>query len=255
MMALRHRRLWSLRRWFFRALLALCALMVLYFLFDRVAMPLYTRQGREFPVPDLVGLSIAEAESVATLHKLVVRLEEEKYSPGVPEGTILEQLPEAGSLCKRGRHVRIVPASPPMEVVMPNLIGLVGRDAGWRCLSLGLVCPPDSITYVFSDTVPSGRVVCQNPLPDSILAKNDTVSFAVSMGHRPEVYIVPELVGQTLHEARKRIREAGLRLGTVSQKVIPIVDAGTVIAQSIRSGAEVPKGTRIDLVVAILERE
>jgi beta-lactam-binding protein with PASTA domain len=255
MMASRHRHLWRLRIWLLRALLALCALVILYFLLDWVVMPLYTRQGREFPVPDLVGLSIAEAESVAALHKLVVRLEDEKFAPDVPAGTILEQLPEAGSLCKTGRHIRVVPASPPLDVVMPNLIGLVGRDAGWRCLSLGLVCPPDSVTYVFSDTVANGRVVWQNPPPDSILTKSDTISFAVSMGPRPEVYIVPELVGQSLHEARKRIREAGLRLGSVAQKVIPIVDAGTVIAQSIRSGAEVPKGTRIDLVVAILERE
>lgn len=255
MMASRHRRLWRLRRWLLRAVLALCALVVLFFLLDRVVMPLYTRQGREFPVPDLVGLSIAEAESVATQHKLTLHLEDEKHAPGIPAGTILEQLPEAGSLCKTGRRIRVVPASPPLEVVMPNLVGLVGRDAGWRCLSLGLVCLPDSVTYVFSDEVANGRVVWQNPPPDSIVAKNDTVSFAVSMGPRPEVYIVPELIGQSLHEARRRIREAGLRLGTVAQKVIPIVDAGTVIAQSIRSGAEVPRGTRIDLVVAILERE
>ncbi len=243
------------KRWLYAILLGLCALVLFYFSLDKVILPLYTRQGREFKVPDFINLSLTEAESLATVHRLVLVVEDEKFSPNTPEGTILEQLPNAGSFCKAGRRVRVIPAAPQPVIKMPNLIGLDGRDAQWRCVSLGLVCPREFIFYVFSDTTPLERIIAQFPPPDSTVAKNDTITLTISMGPQPEAFTVPELVGQTLHEARKRIREAGLVLGMVTQKAIPNIDAGIVIAQSISSGTEVPSGTSINLVVSILERK
>jgi serine/threonine-protein kinase len=243
------------RKGFQIGFLALCALILLFFLVDRVVMPLYTRQGHEFAVPDFVGLTLVEAETVARAARLELVLEKEKFAQGVPQGTILEQRPMAGSLCKSGRRVRVVPAGVPPEFGMPRLVGLEIRDAQSRCTSLGLICPSDNVGYAFSPAVPRERIVSQRPLPDSRVVKNDTVRLTISMGPEPEAFIVPELVWQTLHEARKRIREAGLTLGTVTQKIIPRVDAGIVVAQSIRSGTEVTKGMRVDLVVAIPERE
>jgi serine/threonine-protein kinase len=232
-----------------------CLLLLLYFLFDIVIMPLYTRQGREFAVPGFVGLSLAEAKAVAGAANLELVLEKEKFAQGTPRGTILEQLPRAGSLCKSGRRVRVVPAGVPPEMLMPRVIGLELRDAQSRCASLGLICPTDNVGYAFSPSVPRGRIVSQRPLPDSRVVKNDTVRLTLSMGPEPEKFVVPELVGQTLHEARIRLREAGLALGSVTQKAIPRVEAGTIVAQSIRSGTEVTKGMRVDVVVAIPEKE
>jgi beta-lactam-binding protein with PASTA domain len=243
------------RKAFQVAFVVLCVFILFYFLLDRVFMPLYTRQGREFEMPTFVGLTIPEAQMVAKAAHLELIVEKEKFSQGVLQGTILEQLPRAGELYKTGRRVRVVPAGPPPEVTMPRLVGLELRDAQWRATSLGLLCPTDNLGYTFSPTIPKGSVVSQRPLPDMRVVKDDTVRLTISMGPEPERFIVPELVGQTLHEARKRIREAGLTLGTVTQKIIPRVDAGTIVAQSIRSGTEVTKGMRVDLVVAIPERE
>ncbi len=247
---------WRLnKRWLYAILLGLCALVLFYFALDKVILPLYTRQGREFEVPNFVELPLAEAESLATANRLVLVVEDEKFSPGISKGTILEQLPRAGALCKTGRRIRVIPAAPQPVITIPNLIGLDGRDAQWRCVSLGLVCPREFIFHVFSDTTPSEKIIAQFPPPDSTVAKNDTITLTISMGPEPYAFTVPELVGQSLHEARKRIREAGLILGMVTQKAIPNLDAGTVIAQSISSGTEVPKGTSINLVVSILKRE
>jgi serine/threonine-protein kinase len=247
---------WRLnKRWIYAILLGLCALVLFYFALDKVILPLYTRQGREFEVPNFMQLSLADAESLAAVNRLVLVVEDEKFSPGIPKGTILEQLPNAGSLCKIGRRVRVIPAAAQPVITMPNLIGLDGRDAQWRCVSLDLVCPREFIFHVFSDTTPLEKILAQFPPPDSLVAKNDTITLTISMGPQPAAFTVPELVGQTLHEARKRIREAGLVLGMVTQKAIPNLDAGTVIAQSISSGTEVPSGTSINLVVSILEKE
>lgn len=243
------------RKAFQIAFLIFCAFLLLYFLFDIVIMPLYTRQGREFAVPDFVGLSLAEAQAVAGAANLELVVEKEKFAQGTAKGTILEQLPKAGSLCKSGRRVRIVPAGAPPEMLMPRLIGLEIRDAQSRCASLGLICATDNVGYAFSPSVPRDQIVSQRPMPDTRVVRNDTVRLTLSMGPEPEKFIVPELVGQNLHEARKRLREAGLTLGTVTQKSIPQVDAGTIVAQSIRSGTEVTKGMRVDVVVAIPEKD
>ncbi|MBM3325073.1 MAG: PASTA domain-containing protein, partial [Calditrichaeota bacterium] len=110
------------RRLFQAAFILFCLLVLLYFLLDRVFMPLYTRQGHEFEMPNFVGLTAAQAQTVAAAANLVLVIEKEKFAQGVPQGTILEQLPRAGSLCKSGRRIRVVPAAPPPELTMPRLI-------------------------------------------------------------------------------------------------------------------------------------
>ncbi len=230
----------------------IAAVMVLvFFTMDRVVMPIYTRQGTEKAVPDLAGLSVEQARARADSAGFQLVVEAAKLGGNLPEGTILEQRPFAGSLAKPGRKVRVVPAMAVQQDLTPDLIGLEIREALIRCKNVDLICSNNDIQYRFSTDSPKDMVMAQNPLPGDVIERGAVIKLIVSLGPRPDFVIVPYVMEKQLHEARLLLRESGLLLGRIARKETDLYPTGTVIAQSIRSGEQVTPETTIDMVVAV----
>jgi serine/threonine-protein kinase len=234
--------------------LALAVFILVFFLFDKIIMPLYTRQGSERPIPELVGLTLEEATTTAESNGFTVIVEPAKYGEQVPEGNILEQNPVAQSLSKPGRKIHIVPARGLEFNQAPDLSALELRDAQVQCRNYGLVCGTTEIRYSFSDLVPKDYVISQKPEPGEEVIPGQAMQLVVSLGSEPSKFIVPSLVELSLHDARRALTEAGLGLGRVTRKETDVYVAGTVIAQSLRTGERVERGTQVDIVVAIPAR-
>jgi serine/threonine-protein kinase len=227
------------------------ACLCLYFLFDNILMPLYTRQGSERPIPQLVGLSREQAFRVAKSVGFAVAEDPPKIGGNVPEGQIIEQHPFAGSLAKPGRKIRIIPALKPAGNTAPDLIGLDVRDAQLRCKNVGLLSGDSELRYRFSEKTPKGVVIAQEPGAGKKVEPGSVVKITVSMGAQPAHFYAPALMEKPLADARILIREAGLKLGKIARKETDKFPAGTVIGQSVVSGSEVDKDTAIDIVVAV----
>lgn len=100
----------------------------------------------------------------------------------------------------------------------------------------------------FSETIPEGFVVSQNP-DDGVKADEDsTVDLVISKG--PDRIEVPDLVGKTEAEAKALIEAAGLKVGTVRPEVSRTVEQGKVISQTPAPRERVEKETAVDLVVS-----
>ncbi|MBI5059497.1 PASTA domain-containing protein [candidate division KSB1 bacterium] len=232
-------------------LAALVAGLFVFFLVDRMIMPLYTRQGSEHPVPQLLGLNRVEAVRRADSAGFLVLEENSKLAGRVAEGTILEQRPSAGALAKPGRKIHVVPAAAAARDLTPDMIGLDLRDAQLRCKNAGLVSGDAEVRYRFSSQMPKGRIVDQEPAAGKPVEPGAAVRLTVSMGIEPEEFYVPVLIDHPLSEALVILRESGLKLGKIVRKETMLYDPSTVIGQSIKSGEAVERGTSIDLVVAI----
>ena len=63
--------------------------------------------GREVAVPDLTGKTPVEAKTLAEQNGFTLEIERQYYSPNVPEGRILSQLPPAGMKVRRGWQLRV----------------------------------------------------------------------------------------------------------------------------------------------------
>jgi eukaryotic-like serine/threonine-protein kinase len=61
---------------------------------------------------------------------------------------------------------------------------------------------------------------------------------------------VPDLTGMTVTEASTTLNDAGLRLGTVTNKSTPDAAQGTVLSQTPKAGAQAGEGGSVDVVVA-----
>src|SRR5437667_7956750 len=91
---------------FFRLILLALVLLVVALVSALTAMRLAIH-GHEVMVPDVMGKSPAAARFIAEQGGLDLIVERQYYSPSVPEGRILSQLPPAGSHVRRGCQIRV----------------------------------------------------------------------------------------------------------------------------------------------------
>ena len=115
------------------------------------------------------------------------------YSAKWPENQIFEQDPPAGRTIKAGRDVTVVRSAGPPLLMVPDLSGMT-QERALRALQ-DADLPSPNVTEDFSDTVPKGIVVSQQPAKRAMVARNTTVNFVVSEGKQPPD--VPEDVAAT----------------------------------------------------------
>lgn len=99
-----------------------------------------------------------------------------------------------------------------------------------------------------SSTVAAGNVIRTDPAAGVSVATGEEITVYVSRG--VETSTVPTLVGLSVDAAREAITAAGLTEGAIRQQNDPTSAAGTVLESDQASGASVPKGTAVNLVVA-----
>ncbi len=114
------------------------------------------------------------------------------------------------------------------EVVMPKFIGMLPLPADQLARQNGLVLVRESRFY--SDDIPAGHIVSQEPAPGQKVRKGWRVRIAESMG--PQRNVVPSVLGDSPRAAELNIKQRGLELGTVATMAVPGVPPDHVLAQS-----------------------
>jgi eukaryotic-like serine/threonine-protein kinase len=129
---------------------------------------------------------------------------------------------------------------------VPNVVGL-NMDRARAALGqteLLLVATDESEDA----TTPAGQIVLQRPLPGSKLSQGESVKVVVS---RPPVLVkVPRVVGQSVSEARRRLENVHLAVGSVVEQSHSSLGVGMVISQSVPEDTEVRAGTGLQLHVS-----
>src|SRR5205807_9958249 len=91
----------------------------------------------------------------------------------------------------------------------------------------------------------------ESPAAGTSVAKGSAVNLVVSTGApAPTQVAVPNVVGQTQAAATSAITSAGLTRGTVTQQSSTTVASGSVISESPAAGADVVRGSAVNLVVS-----
>jgi len=228
--------------------LPLLILLVLYWIGDAIVMPLITRHGSEFPVPDFTDQSITEAQLSIKDLDLTYEISSEEFSPGKEKGIILSQFPIAGTKVKTGRVIKLVTSLGQKLVPIPELAGLSVRQAILNLETAGMEL--GEIAWAFSDTLPEKVVVFSYPATGTEIPLGSPVNLMVNHGRASNFTYVPSLVGMTLDEAVKLLENKSLKLGLVSYRTDENYLPETILEQSEPRGTELDVGTEIDLVVS-----
>jgi eukaryotic-like serine/threonine-protein kinase len=190
-------------------------------------------------VPPVIDLPLARARSLlrqAGLEREVVR----QFHPEVPEGTVFDQNPSAGTPIEVGRTVTLTVSRGPQPVEVPGVVGRTREAAEAVLRGEGL---EPSVTEEFSNDVQRGRVAGQNPAAGTGVAPGSTVQIVVSLG--PQRFAMPDVVGMNEGPARSRLNGLGLEV-----RVVQLPAGGNrVVGQDPPPGETVEAGEEVTIYV------
>jgi beta-lactam-binding protein with PASTA domain len=232
---------------------AFVILFIFYLLLDKVIMPAYTRHGQAIEVPDLTNLMYEDAREVLERLDLQIVEETKKFdtSNEFPIGVVMAQNPGPGSPVKKGRRIYVIVSKGEPTIEMPKLIGESERNAIFIIKNLGLELR--EIRYEHSEIFPHEGLVIDQSIPVSREVKTGTiVDIVVSLGRFPDRFIVPNVIGRSLKEARKIIIQAGLTVGEIHYQDRPDLLPETVYEQFPEAEEEISQGDSLHLVVSKL---
>ncbi len=217
----------------------------------------------EANVPNLVGMR--EPEAVRRLEALDVRVEVDREASDEPEGTVIDQDPDAGASADVEQVIVVVSEGPatetvtqtetvtrtetvaPEPVAIPDVVGEAHVDAGATVDEVGLV----GDTYPVPSEEPAGTVISQNPDAGTRVPEGTVIRLNVALGPDPRTpATVPTLTDMDAAEARDRCRRAGFTCRTVAQAGDDDGgEADEVRAQRPLAGVRTARLTQITLVV------
>ena len=170
--------------------------------------------GQVVEVPAVVGLTPLDAERVVAAPGLQIEVERQYYSPQIPEGRIMTQMPRPGTKVRRGWQVRVAQSLGPQRVVIPDVTKQSERAAEWNIQRRGLEVA--STAEMQLPGTPADRVLAQSPPANASQVAAPRTSLLVTVTADPPAYVMPSFLGQPLGSASRTLQDAGFKLGNVS---------------------------------------
>jgi len=157
-------------------------------------------------LPDFRGKTVSEASAALSDMGLTAELEFQQSSTAV-NGTVITQLPVAGSGVLKGSIVRLVVSNGPVGLEMPDVSGLSLGEASEMIESMGLKI--GAISYDQTSDMPKDTVISQEPGANSILTGDIPVTLVVSAQTEKDAVPMPLLIGQNVEQAVTRLYGMG----------------------------------------------
>lgn len=218
---------------------------LLAFIADVFIMPWYV-DSKEIVVPNIVGKSKTEVESILKDNSLNPVFSEPRFSNDQPVDYVIYQKPKAGSIVKENRRVYAVISGGNPLTKMPNLINKTLRDAKVTIERLGLIL--GNVKEVKSEEK-ANTVVDQYPEEGTNIEKGTKIDLKISYGPNIGMVRVPDLVGMSYSEAEITIRQNSLAVGKINYQNSPNMLPNTVVAQYPSKNKLINIGETIDLFI------
>ena len=198
--------------------------------------------GQVVEVPAVVGLSPSDAERAVAGLGLQIEVERQYYSPQIPEGRIMTQLPPPGAKVRRGWQVRVAQSLGPQRVVIPDVTRQSERAAEWNIRRRGLDVA--STAEMQLPGTPADQVLAQSPPANASQVAAPRTSLLVTVAADLPAYVMPSFVGQPLGSASRTLQDTGFKLGNVSMAP-PAANAGASIPPAMPAAPPQPSPASI----------
>lgn len=199
----------------------------------------------EVSMPSVLGLSEDMAESTLKEKSLTMKRTYD-YFDDVEKGHVAKQDPAAGTVVLKGGQVNVVISNGTDKLDLSGL-GITELDETTAVSFLESKGLKVQVVEEEDETIKAGTVMRYEP---ELVADGGTVYLYVSSGPHVDKVPVPYLVGKTEEEAIALLAENDLMPGNTSTESSDTVEKGFIISQSVTSGTQLEKGSRIDYVVS-----
>lgn len=201
----------------------------------------------EVQVPNVVGLSEMEAYRIMRSNGLWLKVEQSVFDNEVAAGHVISQDPLPGRMVKQDREILVRMSKGAEEMVMPDVMGLVAREAKLNLTQAGLVLGEEEEVY---DPEASPNIVLEQwPRPGTTISKGTAVDLVISKGQKVAVpFTLPDFRGEDFELIEEKLANLGLQLGNSWPEYSTIYSKGQVVEQNPAPGTEVQEGWKIDFV-------
>lgn len=203
----------------------------------------------EFTVPNLLGMTVEEAEADARVKGIFTITEMgSRASSEYAEGEIVEQSPTADNVVRSNREIQVFVSTGEKSAPMENIIGLEWRSAKIKLENLELNLE-FNFKDEYSDSITSGCIIRTEPAAGETLRQGDVILLIRSKGPEPKPITVISFVTYELETAKEEAEALGLKVGAVKH-IYSDAPAGVVVEQSIAKDTIVNTGTEIVFTVS-----
>jgi len=155
---------------------------------DHGTVTLSISLGKErYAVPKVARMTVDQAQDALLRQHLTYGRSFLRYDDSAPQGMVLGSNPAAGHREPRGFQVDLVVSRGPRPIHVRDWTGRSADRAVRVMRAQGLQV--DTGDQQFSDSVPRGHVIAQDPVAGRVVHRGDTVSLTVSKG--PELVQIP----------------------------------------------------------------
>src|SRR6187399_899744 len=188
-------------------------------------------KAREVKVPSLQGLSMTDANRAAAAVGLVLKVDQRRGDPKVPADHVLSQDPDAGTVLRRQRQVRVRVSDGQRDPAVPLVVGMAERTAE-------LVLAQEKVEIgdkaeIRTRAFEAGLVVAQDPPAKVQTAK---VALLVNRGEDAAGYVMPDIIGTMSARSVDILRRHGFRVTVSAEVLYPGIAPGVVVRQSPQAG-------------------
>jgi eukaryotic-like serine/threonine-protein kinase len=218
---------------------------------DNIIMPNVVGVNRDVvTVPKVVALPFDDARESLFKNGLLTEIRNREYDDSIPADAIISQFPEASSRVKKGRKIAVVISKGKEIGIIPDIRNISERQARILLKKSGFTIGETKKKY--SDDHPIDVVIDAFPKSGTTTSREVEVEIYLSKGPRPTHAEVPNLVGESLKNAKAMVTESGLTLGKISYQNNSSLLPGTIISQSSAPGSRVPLESPLNLVVSVI---
>ncbi len=198
-----------------------------------------------YKVPDLKSYTYEEAEKVISGSDLGIKKIGGEFS-SYPIGQIFLQEPEAGSVVKKGRNIRVWVSKGSALIDMPDLTGMNYLDAKVLAEEKGMKIGK---VITVKDNGKYNEVLATDPATGTLLTKGEKISFLVNGVENVVQVRVPDIIGLSVEQGKDILLKNSLILGNVDYTSIEGIEKDVIVKTNIQSGEKAAAGSSIDVIV------
>ena len=197
------------------------------------------------PVPDLVNKSFEEAEEIAKKIGVKIKNSGSEYNNNIEKDKIFAQNYTEGDNLYKGDVIDVKLSLGTKKIYMPDVKNKDLFDAYNLLQSFNV-----KEIYEYSESVPNNIVIKQEPDFNELIEENSEVVLYISKGKEIKNVYVPNLIGLSEANAKIKLKDLNLVVGSISKSESEKYAEGIVMGQSITGGKEVAEESIVNLIVS-----
>lgn len=230
------------RKWNFTNILLLVTIIVVAV--SMLAHFLFGRNREVVAVPNVLDMTVVEAQRTLEEHDFKVELNEEYGDSKSKPGTVMEQSPKAGEKRREGSLIILTISRGAELKAIPDLTNMSLHKAEQLLMDDGFKI--GKITKKYDKDHKIGAVISTSPKALDKAPKGSSVDILLNEGDKE----IPNLIGKKLKEAEKLLKEAELGVGEVKTISDSSVPKDTVMATTPNAGIKLAKGDKVVITVS-----